>query len=889
MAGLLVATKLHAPTLRLGIVARPGLVARLQRRAGIKLTLVSAPAGFGKTTLLAAYLDVGDGDPATAWLSLDPADNEPVTFWSHVIAALQTVIPGVGAGLLAAIQAGEVPGEPLIATLINELHAEPDRVDLVLDDYYLVERTEIHDGMGYLLEHLPQNLRVVIGTRSDPPLLLARLRARGELAEIRATDLRFTAEDAKAYFNGAMGLELSGSEIATLTHRTEGWIAALQLAALSMAGHQDAAGFISSFAGNDRYVVDYLVEEVLQRLPEAVRRFLMRTCILERLSGSLCDAVTGESSGAAMLETLDRSNLFVVPLDSRREWYRYHHLFADVLQAHFAKELGDERAVLHRCASDWFAAQDSAPEAIRHAFAASDTERAAALIEHAIPVLSRNRQEPTLRAWIQALPDELVRCRPVLGIGLVGCLVSIGAFDGIEGRLRDAEKAIAAIDAGDMTAFADRGQLPSLTGDIEMYRAALAQVRGDMPAVIAHAQRSIERAPPDHFGRAGSHGFLGIAHWTRGDLVAADRAWRESRDGLRRAGRLADVLGTSIAIADINVTLGRLRSAARVWDEALQLSAEQRHVLRGTADVHAGFAELHLVSGDLNGAGEHLVRSEELGETAGLPQFPHRWRMAMAKLRLAAGDPEGALDLADEAERVYVPDFFPNVRPIAAMKARIFIGQGRLAEAERWHRKAGVAVTDELTYLREFEHITLSRLMIAQGKGEATLALLDRLLQAAEAGGRFGSVIEISVLQALVRHAQRDDSAVAVLDKALTLAAPEGYVRVFVDEGTTMESLLRAAAKRGNGFARTLLAEFAEPGGLTAEPHDRLIETLSERELDVLRLLRSDLDGPDIARELRVSLNTMRTHTKNIYEKLGANSRRGAVRRAEELGLFQRR
>ena len=359
-----------------------------------------------------------------------------------------------------------------------------------------------------------------------------------------------------------------------------------------------------------------------------------------------------------------------------------------------------------------------------------------------------------------------------------------------------------------------------------------------------------------------------------------------SRDGIAvPAGSPTD--RDPIALADINIA-GPAWAAARIWDEALEPATAQRHVLRGTADLHAGLAELHWASGGLDLAGQHLMRSEELGEAAGLPQFPHRWRIAMAKLRLAVGDADGALDLLDEAERVYVPDFFPNVRPIAAIKARVLVLEGRLAEAERWQREAGVAATDELGYLREFEHVTLARLLLAQGEDEAALALLNLLLSGAEAGGRCGSVIEISVLQALAHRAGRDNAAGAALDKALTLAAPEGYVRVFVDEGEPMEALIKAAAKRGNAFARSLLMEFEDSDARAPEPHGDPIGLLSERELDVLRLLRGDLDGPDTRASSGVAQHDADAH-QNIYEKPGVNSRRAANQPGRRLGLLFRR
>lgn len=902
MTQRLIATKLSLPKLREGIVGRSRLSARLRLGTQSRLTLVSAPAGFGKTTLLAEWLAArAPGQRAVAWLSLDQTDNEPSSFWSHVIAALEAAAAGIGARIEGL--GGQQPGAPFLADMLNQLSALHTEVDLVLDDYHVIDHKEIESGLAFLIEHLPPHIHVVLSTRADPALPLARLRASGELVEVRSADLRFTAEEASAYLNEAMGLGLAAGDVARLEERTEGWIAALQLAVLSIKGRDDASEFIAGFAGSDRYIVDYLLEEVLQRQPEAVRSFLSRTCLLSRLSGSLCDAVTGAGgTGKAMLEALDRQNLFVVRLDDQRQWYRYHHLFADVLMAHLGEAERAELPMLHRRASDWFEASGERGEAIRHALAGADFAHAADLIERALPDMQKNRGEAIIRGWAHTLPAALVRARPVLGIGLVGGMASFGEFEGLEERLREIEQGLAALaEAGrDGTAatgvvVVDESQLPRVPGAIELYRAALAQVRGDVPGLIAHAERVLEVAPADdHLGRAAGSSLLGIGYWSLGELEAAHRWWSEGRSGLQRAGHIADMLGVSVALADIDLVRGRLGEAIRGCEQALALSAAHGgRVLRGTADMHAGLSELYRERNDLPAAHRHLSRSQELGERAGLPQHPYRWRVAAARLRRDEGDLAGADRLLDEAERLYVSDFFPPVRPVAAMRARIWIAQSRLDAALGWQRDSGLGVDDALSYLREFEHITLARLLLAQaeagqGGGPAGLpGFIDRLLEAAECGGRLGSVIEISILSALARRQVDLEAALGALERALTLAAPEGYSRLFIDEGQPMAALLRVAIKRRivPGYAGKLLAAFGEPEERPS-PHPDLIEALSERELDVLRLLRSDLDGPEIARELGVSLNTLRTHTKNIFEKLDVNNRRSAVRRAEELKLL---
>ena len=905
MAGPLLETKLHVPRWRRSLVARPRLSERLSRGAESALTLVSAPAGFGKTTLLAEWLAVAAADGrSVAWLSLDQRDNDPALFWTYVVAALNTGAPGGGAGALSLLQPPRPPNEAGLVTLLNDLDAISNDVVLVLDDYHVIDARDVQDGMAFLLEHLPPQIHLVIASRTDPPLPLARLRGRGELAEIRAADLRFTPGEAAAYLNEVMGLALTAADVAALEGRTEGWIAALQLAALSMQGREDTAAFIDGFAGDDRYIVDFLAEEVLQRQPEHVQHFLLQTSILDRLSGPLCDAVTGQDGGKAKLTALERGNLFLVPLDDRRRWYRYHQLFADVLHARLLDEQPDDVPELHRRASAWYEQNDEPSEAIRHALAARDFERAADLVELAIPAMRRSRQEAAVLGWLELLPDEVVRVRPVLSVGFAGALLAGGEYEGVEARLRDAERWLdgatgiregSQAPAAEMVVVDDE-EFRRLPAEIELYRAAQALARGDGPETVRHARRALELSPADeHLGRASAAALMGLAFWASGDLEAGHSGYAECMAGLRRAGHIADTFGCAIALADIRRTQGHLGEAMRTYEQALQRASQQGgSVLRGTADMYVGMSEIHRERDDLPAATQQLLRSQDLGEHNGLPQNRYRWRVAMARIREAEGDLDGALDLLNEAERLYVGDFFPNVRPVPALRARVRVAQGELGEALGWARERGLSVDDDLSYLREFEHITLARVLLARYTAERAersvqeaTRLLERLLRAAEEGQRTGSVIEILVLQALARQARGDiPAALASLRRALTLAEPEGYVRIFADEGPPMASLLRAAAKQGIAprYVRRLLAAVNKTEDSTPASQG-LIEPLSERELDVLRLLGTDLGGPEIARELVVSLNTVRTHTKNIYAKLGVNNRRAAVRRARELDL----
>ncbi len=551
MATPLLETKLFVPRPPRGVVPRPRLQALLDRTRSAKLLLVSAPAGFGKTTLLADWLAGGalaQGDePATAWLSLDRGDNDAETFWTYVIAALRRVQPDLGTSELALLQSPQPPPvEALLTTLLNSLAATGREMLLVLDDYHFVDSQGVHDGIAFLLEHMPPRLHLAIVTRADPPWPLARLRARGDLVEVRAADLRFTQEETAAYLNEAMNLELVASQVAALEGRTEGWIAALQLAAISLQGRDDVEGFIDGFTGGDRYVIDYLAEEVLPRQPDRVQTFLLQTSILRGLTGSLCDAVTSQVGGKAMLEALDRGNLFLVPLDDNRHWYRYHHLFADVLRSRLLDEQPELVGELHLRASRWYEQNGDRAEAIRHALAGEDFDHAADLIELTMSAMLRSRQEGTLLGWLEALPDRVVDVRPVLSIGFVASLLSTGQLAGVESHLEVAERWLDETSAADQDAPAsstrmvvgDQEGLRRLPSAVALYRAGHARMAGDVPATMTHARRALDLAEEDdHVTRGGAAALLGLASWTTGDLDAGHRSYAEAlgEPGARRA------------------------------------------------------------------------------------------------------------------------------------------------------------------------------------------------------------------------------------------------------------------------------------------------------------------------------------------------------------------
>jgi len=899
----ILATKLYVPPPRPKVVLRPRLIERLNEglHRTPSVTLISAPAGFGKTTLVSEWV-AGCGRPV-AWLSLDEGDNDPARFLAYLVAALQAIAANIGEGVLGVLQAPQPPPTELILTaLLNEITTLSDNFVLVLDDYHVIDDKPIDEALTFLLEHLPPQMHPVIATREDPQLPLARLRARGQLTELRAADLRFTPDEAADFLNQVMGLNLSAADIAALETRTEGWIAGLQLAALSMQGRSDTATFIQAFTGSHRFVLDYLMEEVLQRQPEPVRHFLLHTSILGRLCGSLCDSVTERADGRNTLDALERSNLFIVTLDDQRQWYRYHHLFADVLQARLIEEQADRVSALHRRASEWYGQNDLPAEAIHHALIAKDFERAAYLLERVWLAMDLSYQSAAWLNWAKTLPNELIRARPVMCLGYAWALLNGGELEASESWLRAAERWLEpSTDSSAQMVVVDEAEFRSLPASIAGARAYRALALGDMAGTKVYARQTLTLAPEnDLVRRTQATALLGLAEYASGDLPAAERSLLDFQASMWQAGDIATAIGITFILANIKLARGRLREAVSDYQHALQL-VESRGAPPpiGTSDLYRGLSELLCEQGDREAAAQHLLTAQKLGEQVPLTGWPHRLGIAQARLKEAQGDLDGALGLLNEAERLYIREPLPNVRPIAALKARVWIRQGRLIEADRWVREQGLSPDDDLSYLREFEHLTLVRVLIARYKTDrlddalhGALGLLERLLQAAEEGSRTGSMIELLLLQGLAHQAQDDlMRALASLERALMLAEPEGYVQVFVDEGKPIADLLTRLKVEGckrKEYIHKLLAAFGtqlavHPSSFIPQP---LVEPLSERELEVLKLLGTELSGPEIADKLTVSLNTVRTHTKNIYSKLEVSSRRAAVRRAEELGLL---
>jgi len=928
----LLLTKFYRPPLRPQLVPSSELVKRLNRGLdpGVKLMLISAPAGFGKSTLVAEWIQASGH--ACAWLSLEAADDTLPRFLTYCIAALQTMLPDVGTTLLPALQSSTLPPlEPLLIELTNELTTSAEPVTLVLDDYHVIENSAIDSVLTFLLDHLPPQIHVVMTTREDPPLPLALYRVRGQLVEVRAADLRFTPAEAAEFLNQVMGLTLSTQEIAALERRTEGWVAGLQMAALSLQGRSDGASFIQAFTGSHRFVLDYLATEVLQRQPEPLRNFLLQTAILVRLCGPLCDAVTMREDSRETLERVERGNLFVIPLDDQHQWVRYHHLFAEVLQTRLMQEDPEAVPELHRRASAWYAQNDLPADAIHHALAAADFERAADLIELAWPPIFKGFQPALWLGWVKALPDELVQLRPVLSVGYAWTLLDGGELEGVEARLNDAEgwlDSTAEVNQQQEHALHDPETSPlgaagtrvvneeefrALPATIAMGRAYLARARSDERAIMKYAGRALDLLPAEkHYWRGIAAMFLGLAHQSRGDLETAYHALANSVASLHRADHIHFQLVNTVTMADIKVAQGQLRAAARLYEQALQLAAEMGGRAReGTASLYAGLSELHREQGDPAAATAHLRQGEAVVAQAVSPASQVRLSIAMARLKETAGDIDGALDLLHEAERLYKRHPFPTLRPPAALKTRMWLRQGRLAEALAWVSAQDFSADDALNYRLEFDHITVVRVYLAQYKRERAeqviheaISLLERLLQAAEAGGRGGSVIEILVLQALAHQAQGAISAaLPALSRALTLAKPEGYLRIFVDEGEALQPLLAESLVRGADPAyvtQVLTAIHQETAGATAgemtgemtgettvpDANQLLIEPLSQRELEVLGLLAIGHTNQAVADELVIAVSTVKKHVNNIFGKLGVGNRTQAINRARELGLL---
>jgi LuxR family transcriptional regulator, maltose regulon positive regulatory protein len=906
----LLATKLHVPRPRPGFLVRPRLLERLSQGTAGALTLVCAPAGFGKTSLLGDW--ARRSRQPVAWLSLDAGDSDPARFWRYVAAALDGLRPGVAQRVEALFQGGQPPLDAVVTVLINQLVTEPEQVVLVLDDYQLVEAPPVHDSLAGLLERLPPQLRLVLASRADPPLPLARLRARGQLVELREDDLRFTHEESAALLGTAVGPGLSEAAVAVLGERTEGWVAGLQLAALSLHGHTDVDAFVAGFSGSHRFVLDYLTAEVLDGQPQELRAFLLETSVLERLSGPLCDAVTGRSDSQQLLEQAERAHLFLVPLDEERGWWRYHQLFADLLHVRLQQEQPDRVAELHRAAATWHEAHELADEAIGHALAAGDATWAARMIERQLDARILRWEGATLQRWLAALPPELVGSHPRLSLAKAIIALIRGDLEAIEDPLNAAQRGAA--DAADEPFEPSVGRaasmLANLPASIALQRAGLAVLRGDAEQLTAAARQArAELEQGEWMLEFFTDWYLAEAEWLAGRLAEAEAAlasniarWRAASHRVPATAALG-YHGLGLVQRD----RGRLEAALATYREALAVAAERdgdAPQMTGIAQV--GMAAVLYARDELNAALERVTEGIPLCRQLVYTPPLVNGLVTLAWIRQARGDGAGALDAIGQAERVQLsPVIVGLINPVPAERARLALAQGDVDAAARWAQASGLTATDELSYPREREYLVLARVLLAQQAPERALGLLERLGAQAVAQGRTGGVIEVRALQALARSACGDQAgALGALTEALALAVPEGYLRVFVDEGPPMAALLRqllagrrqerpaAAAAPRDHLAR--LVDAFEQAGLPVRLPVRhggvvvagLVEPLTERELEVLGLLAAGTPNRAIAKQLVVSLDTVKRHISHLFGKLGVANRTQAVARARELGLL---
>jgi len=920
-------TKLYRPPTHPDLVHRSRLTQRLTDafRLQHKLTLISAPAGFGKTTLVSAWLSEVD-ERASTWLTLDENDNNLVRFLTYVIATLQQIDADFGRSIQATLQASPSPAvEPLITTLINQITAIDTSFVFVLDDYHVITLSTIHEAVSFLLDHIPPQMRLVITSRADLPFSFSRLRVRRQVTEIRATDLRFTESEAAAFLNQMMNLNLSAEAIATLEARTEGWVAGLQLAALSMGTLEEVHrhDFIAALTGDDRYILDYLIEEVLDRQPAHIQTFLLQTSILERLSGPLCDAVlddtTSPGSGQTILEYLEQNNLFLVPLDNTRGWYRYHHLFADLLRNQLDAAQPELGPTLHRRASAWFEQNDLMSEAIAHSLAAEDVERAALLIEQTFDdMMSRDEFFSTMLERLEALPEEIIRARPRLGIMYAWMLSITLQIDGVEPRLQAVEEA-----AND--------PLPAdLQLQITHIRAELARHRQDVATAIEMSRQVLKSLPENPTGTnrqtyAGTVFNLAFSYLMQGDVSKAQQWISEAVAHSQTVGSVTLILVARTGLAQVQLLQGQLNRAAETYRQALELAEkvvlQSGHAVPAMAYIYVGLGDLLREWNRLDEAAHHLAQGLELAQQWQIGEVLRDGNVFQARLKQVQGDMAGALDAVRKAEQLpLVCQVISGYSgPVAAYRARLMLAQvasggiesdpGYLKAVEQWANARNLSADGPINLMDdEFEQLIWARLRIIQKEPDQALPLLARLLRAAEDSGRTGRVIEILNLQALAQQALGDTvQALNVLEQALSLAEPEGYIRLFVDEGRPMEKFLRQVASHRivQNYVAKLLTAFPKDEGVKDElrstdvhPFDSaqdkpsslliqpLIEALSDRELDVLRLLNTDLSGPEIAAELVVSVNTVKTHMKHIYDKLNVHSRYEAVERAKELNLL---
>jgi LuxR family maltose regulon positive regulatory protein len=903
MLSTLLATKLHRPHPTANLVARPRLTQRLDEglRNGHRLFLVVAPAGYGKTTLVTDWL--GQTGIPSAWLSLDEADNDALRFFTYVVTTLQkTLGPKLTQPLPEAFPMTPPSTEAFVLPLINDLTAVDRPILLALDDYHVITAGPVQEAMVLLLRRAPPNLHLVVLTRADPPFPLPRLRVRERMTEIRDRDLRFTPEEMTAFLNSLHRLNLPAEQIAALESRTEGWAAGVQLAALSLQGYsaEHAAQFIRAFSGSHHYIVDYLFDEVFSRQPDIVRQFLLQTSILERMCAPLCEAIltggatgqagTGDerdtaSSAQAILETLERSNLFLVPLDDERCWYRYHHLFVDVLRGMLrSASQPDQIAGLHSRASDWYRQNRLAADAVHHALQAGAHERAAETVEENAWSMVQHAELAILKGWIEALPGDSVSARPWLRIYYAWALFFTES-DAAEAQLKAVEQHL---QAGGATA------LPAeMQGHIAAIRAWIAYMRGDPDRAAVFSRQALECCPQmDAAVRSGLMAIWGDGCLARNDLPGSARAFAEAVDLAHSSGNVMLEVVSSTSLGALKQAMGRLSEAEAIFQEALQIATQHKSPVAGQA--YACLTHLYREWNDLASArlfAEKLIESSAMWGVVDALACGH---LLVATVLQAQGDIPGANQALAEASRVMRqhPLEIPSEPWLGATRARLWLAQGKLADARHWAETRGLTADGKLDLTNEVEYLALVRILLAEGRVDEATHLLSRLQNAMESTGRQGNLIGVLVLRAIVLDMQADtDSALAMLEHAVSLAHSEGYMRVFLDEGKPIETLLKIAITQWQdqdllAYARKLLAAFADETVPPAEGQAPPARILSEREMEVLRLMAAGCTNQKIANELIIAIGTAKRHTANIFDKLDVSNRTEAVAKARQLGLL---
>jgi LuxR family maltose regulon positive regulatory protein len=886
LQGLLLTTKLSLPPIRPDLVARPRLIEQLERGSQRKLTLIAAPAGFGKTTLLSAWQTVTRR--AHAWLALDAGDNDPIRFWTYVLAALQTICPQLEGQVTPLLQSRPAPPiESLLTVLINVLATLTHDIALVLDDYHVITAQPIHDALTFLLEHLPPRLHIVLASRTEPPLPLIRLRAQGQLTELHSSGLRFTSTEVAAFLNQVMGLDLSHEEIATLDAHTEGWIVGLQLAALSLQGRQDVGDIIATFTGSHRYIMDYLAGEVLQRQPEHIRDFLLQTSILERLSESLCNAVTGRCDGQAMLEQLEQANLFLIPLDEQRHWYRYHHLFAEFLRSRLQQTHPELLPQLHLRATAWYRVHGLLSATIDHAFAAADMAYAAELMEQFAPIMLMRSEVTTFLNWVARLPEDAIRSRPRLRLYQAGCLITAGQLETTEAHLQEVERTLT--DMQSRPGERDEAWLSKLEGEVFSVKTALAAFRGDVPHTIAFAQRALQCLPEeDVFTRGLIAASLGNAYTFNGDLAKANEAFTEAVTVGQLSQDYQIILSGIAAQGYLQAAHGHLHQSAETQREAIRLGTRQAGRMYAVVGIACTcLAELLCEWNELDEAERYAREGIELGRRWGYLGVVGTGYSVLAHVLQARGHTDEALALIQQGERHVREHSLTHITQlVTAFRAWIQLKAGDIKGAAQWAQARNLSADDFFTYPHELEHLILAQIYMAQGRYAEAGRLLERMLAATEADGRMLTAIRCMTLQAALLQLQGQlDQALAVLARPLDLAEAEGYIRSFLDYGEPIIILLRHAAARriAPAYVRKLLLAAGATTPTLASHAERL---LSEREISVLRSIAAGRSNQQIAQEHVIALSTVKTHLNNIYTRLGVHSRTQAIARAKELHLL---